>query len=141
MLPLSHREFHDEKKYIPPSYNQKSVISRLLCRPNLRQFAPLEDVKIVAINALPFAVGAVWPNHAHFGLTHVTQPKMPPAILPAGTPAAHEDFAAHYRRTMFYFKPRANRVAVCTGLLKLNLNPVARIAAGVAPHLVRSPTG
>ena len=136
MLPLSHREFQDEKKYIPPSYDQKFVISlMLLCRPSLRRFVPLKNVKVVAVNALPFAGGAIRPDHADFGLGHVTQPKMPPAILAAGTSAAHEDFTAHHRLAALHFKPGANRIAVSTGLLQLDLDPVARIGAGVAPDL------
>ncbi len=60
----------------------------------------------------------------------VTQPKMPPAILPAGTAAAHEDFAAHHLLALLHFKPGANRIAVCTGLLTFSRNAARRSGNG-----------
>src|SRR5437762_7498738 len=86
---------------------------------------PVQHEELIRCYRLPGADDSVRPLHAHLHLRRRTQAEVSPAQLATGVAAADRQLAAQGCLADLHLDPGADRIAVASGLLQANAEPVS----------------
>ena len=83
----------------------------------MRRLIAVHEVKAIRRKAVPWAFGAIWPDHAHIGAGGCAKPEVAPAHLARRVAAPHGEFAELDFVGYPHFEPAAHGVLIGAGLV------------------------